>query len=130
RPGGEQMRTSRTTPPRPSRSDPCTHPAGSVGENPRRSRSARTRPPRAPAMTPRDAPRSGPPARRGRQRAAFAQSCSAADQLLECGLVANRIEVRVLLRHVPAALPHLDRPPKVPDGLVGLTREALAAQIG
>src|SRR5256885_10550166 len=79
-------------------------------------------------MTPRDAPRSGPPARRGRQRTAFAQSCSAANRVLECGLVANRIEVRVLLRHVPAALPHLDRPPKVPDGLVGLTREALAAR--
>jgi hypothetical protein len=50
------------------------------------------------------------------------------DQLLETGLVANRIEVGVLSRHLAKALPHVDRAAEVPDRVGRPTREALAAR--
>ena len=50
-----------------------------------------------------------------------------AEQILECRLVANRVEVGVPPRHLATALPHLDRPAEVLDGLGGFARQALAA---
>lgn len=52
---------------------------------------------------------------------------SAADQGLESGLVADRVEVGVPDCHVATALPHLDRPAEVLDGVGSPAREVLAA---
>ena len=49
-------------------------------------------------------------------------------QLLECGLAANRVEVRVPSRHVATAVPHLDRPAEVLHGFGRLPGEAFAAR--
>ena len=54
--------------------------------------------------------------------------CLAGDQVLEGGLVPDRIEVGVLLRHVATALPHVGRPAEVLDGVCCSAREALAAR--
>src|SRR5438105_14871555 len=51
-----------------------------------------------------------------------------ADQLPERGLLADRIEVRVLLRQLATALPHVDRLAEVLDRIGRPAREALAAR--
>lgn len=45
---------------------------------------------------------------------------------MECGQVADRVEVRVVSRHPPAVLPDLDRRRKVLNSLGSSAREALA----
>jgi hypothetical protein len=52
----------------------------------------------------------------------------AADQLLKRGLVADRVEVGVPLRHVATTLPHVNRLAEVLYGVGRPAREALAAR--
>src|SRR5207244_7739349 len=52
---------------------------------------------------------------------------SPGDYLLERGLVANRVEVRILLGIVPKLVRQLDRPPEVLERVRGSTGEALTA---
>src|SRR6185312_3701818 len=68
----------------------------------------------------------------GEQRAAAAQTASrqtvlSADELLERGLIPDRVEVRIVGRQRAKRLRSVDRDPKMLDRFFGLPREALAA---
>src|SRR5450755_3254014 len=52
---------------------------------------------------------------------------SAREQFLECGVLANRIEVGISSKERAGPLREFDRAPKVRDGLVRLAGEAFAA---
>src|SRR5439155_428325 len=72
--------------------------------------------------------RADPAPRLGRSRPArFPIKHLARDQLLERGLVADRIEVRIALRVLAEGLRHLDRAPEVVEGIARPAGEALDA---
>ena len=50
-----------------------------------------------------------------------------ADQLPECRIVADRVEVRIVLREPAKLLRHVDRLPEVVERVSGPARQALAA---